>query len=334
MSAARTVRHDAARPVLPGGTPVHRSVRRVRRREMATAAALMGPWIAGVGLFVVYPLAATVYFSFTHYNMLDRPRFVGLHNWAFVLGHYPPFWTSLRNTLWLVAVMVTLRVIAGFGLAMLVVRVRIGGRLMRTALFVPYLVPPVAAALGFVYLLRPGDGPVNRLLGAVGIGGPGWFDDPAWSKAALTLLALWGVGDVMVVFLAALADVPKARVEAALMDGATGWQRFRHITLPEMSPTLLFAAITGVIAALQYYTQAMVASQAASGDLAAPGLTAEPGFPEQSTLTLTQTLYSLGFIHADTGAASVVAVILFGLSIGLTALLLRRRSGFAAGVLR
>ncbi|WP_033260504.1 carbohydrate ABC transporter permease, partial [Kitasatospora setae] len=119
------------------------------------------------------------------------------------------------NTLWLVAVMVTLRVAFGLGVGLLVTKVKTGSGFFRTAFYLPYLAPPVAATMAFAFLLNPGTGPVNHLLGEIGLPQPGWFTDPSWSKPALTMLAMWGIGDLMVIFMAALLDVPREQYEAA-----------------------------------------------------------------------------------------------------------------------
>ena len=132
--------------------------------------------------------------------------------------------------------------------------------------------PPVAATLGFVYLLNPATGPVNKMLGVFGISGPNWFQSPTWSKPSLVLLSIWAVGNVMVIFLAAVLDVPRQLYEAAEIDGAGAWQRLRHITLPAISPVILFAVVTGIIDGLQYFTQAYVASQIAVGQASQAGL--------------------------------------------------------------
>ncbi|WP_143666649.1 carbohydrate ABC transporter permease, partial [Streptomyces reticuliscabiei] len=156
---------------------------------------------------------------------------------------------------------------------------------------------------------------------------PGWFNDPTWSKPALTLMFLWGVGDLMVIFMAALLDVPKEQYEAAELDGASAWQRFRFVTLPNISPIIMFAVVTGVIAAMQCYTQPLVAGKVASGVIQGAGTMFQPGYPEHSTLTLPQLVYNLGFQRFDYGSACVVALVLFALSMAFTALLMRRRGG-------
>ena len=161
--------------------------------------------------------------------------------------------------------MVTLRVVFGLSLGLLVTKVKTGASALRTLFYLPYLAPPVAATMAFAFLLNPGTGPVNVILGKLGLPQPGWFNDPAWSKPALTLLALWGIGDLMVIFMAALLDVPSEQYEAAELDGAGAWQRFRYITLPNISPIVIFAVVTGVIQTMQYYTQPLVAGKVASG---------------------------------------------------------------------
>ncbi len=302
--------------------------RRLRRKERLRTLAFLSPWLLGTGLFFLYPLATTAYLSFTRYDGFVSPVWNGLDNWKFVFQDYPFFWPAMRNTLWFVVVLVTLRIISGLGLGMLVIHVKRGHSVLRTIFYAPYLAPPVAATLAFVFLLNPGTGPVNTILGHIGLSAPSWFNDPTWSKPALTLLAVWGVGDLMVIFMAALLDVPRELYEASELDGAGAINRFRHVTLPHLRPVLLFALITGVIAAMQYYTEPIVAGQVASGQIAGSGNQFEPGYPGGSTLTLPQLVYNLGFQRFNIGAACVIAMVLFVLSMIFAALLMRRGSGF------
>ena len=172
----------------------------------------------------------------------------------------------MRNTLWLVGVAVPLRVLFAFGIALLLTRARRGIGFFRTVFYLPALAPPVAATLGFVFLLNPGPARSTRPRPWSGIEGPLWFNDrrPGRSRRC-RCSALWGVGDLMVIFLAALLDVPRQLYEAAELDGAAAWQRFRYVTLPTICPVILFAVVTGVIEALQYFTQAYVAGTIAAG---------------------------------------------------------------------
>jgi multiple sugar transport system permease protein len=305
--------------------PVTRRTR--RRRDLVRNLAFLSPWLIGTGLFFIYPLVSTVYFSFTHYDGFTSPVWTGLDNWRYVFRDYPFFWPALRNTVWLVVVMVALRVVFGLSLGLLVTKVKTGASALRTLFYLPYLAPPVAATMAFAFLLNPGTGPVNVILGKLGLPQPGWFNDPAWSKPALTLLALWGIGDLMVIFMAALLDVPVHQYEAAELDGAGAWQRFRYITLPNISPIVIFAVVTGVIQTMQYYTQPLVAGKVASGVIGGSGQQFEPGYPDKSTLTLPQLVYNLGFQRFDTGSACVIALVLFVLSMLFTVVLMRRSSG-------
>ncbi|MDX3356358.1 sugar ABC transporter permease [Streptomyces sp. ME01-24h] len=307
---------------------VHPMLRAKRRRASLRTLAFMSPWIIGFGVFFAYPLVSTVYFSFMKYDGFTPPTWNGVRNWSYVLNDYPFFWPALRNTVWLVVAMVSLRVVFGLGIGLLITRIKTGAGLFRTAFYLPYLAPPVAATMAFAFLLNPGTGPVDQLLGSVGLPTPGWFNDLTWSKPALTLLALWGIGDLMVIFMAALLDVPREQYEAAELDGAGSWARFRYVTLPNISPIVMFAVVTGVIQTMQYYTQPLVAGKVASGVIGGSGQQFEPGYPEKSTLTLPQLVYNLGFQRFDTGAACVIALVLFALAMAFTALLMRRRSGF------
>ncbi|WP_084700827.1 carbohydrate ABC transporter permease [Streptacidiphilus anmyonensis] len=311
-----------------GKSPVAPALRRKHRRELRVALAFLSPWLIGFAIFFAYPLISTVYFSFMHYDGYNPPNFVGTKNWTYILTENPYFWTAMRNTLWLVVVMVTLRVIFGLGIGTLITKIKTGAGFFRTAFYLPYLAPPVAATIGFAFLLNPGTGPVNHLLGELGLPQPGWFNDPNWSKPSLVLLALWGIGDLMVIFMAALLDVPTEQYEAASLDGAGPFQRFRYVTLPNIMPIIMFAVVTGVIQTLQYYTQAMVAGQVASGTLSGSGQNYFPGYPGGSTWTVPQLVYNLGFqSNDDIGAACVVSLVLFVLAMAFTSLLMRRRAG-------
>ncbi len=312
----------------PGATSQRPRMHARNRREVLRNLAFMSPWLLGTGLFFLYPLISTVYLSFMKYDGFTPPVWDGLDNWTYVFRHYPLFWPAMRNTVWLVGVVVTLRVLFGLGVGLIVTKVKRGAGVFRTLYFAPFLAPPVAATMAFAFLLNPGTGPVNTILGRLGLPQPGWFNDPTWSKPALALMALWGVGDLMIIFMASLLDVPREQYEAAELDGAGSLQRFRYVTLPTIRPILLFAAVTGVIAAMQYYTEPLVAGKVASGQIGGSGQQFEPGYPEKSTLTLPQLVYNLGFQRFDIGASCVVAVVLFAMSMVFAAILMRRGSGF------
>ncbi|QXJ19853.1 sugar ABC transporter permease [Actinomadura graeca] len=300
---------------------------RARRRRRLQVLAFLSPWLAGFGLFFAYPLAATVYFSFTRYNLFTL-EYVGLDNYRFLLNDGDAA-TAMRNTLWLVAIVVPLRVLFGLGVAQLLTRIRRGGNLLRSVFYLPYLIPPVSATVAFVFVLNPGTGPFPTITRRLGFTLPDFFNDAAWAKPGLGLLGLWAVGDVMIILLAALLNVPKSLYEAASIDGAGPWARFRHITLPTVSPVLAFAAVTGVIQTLQYFTQAMVAAKVASGRADLAGTHFAPGYPGGSTLTFPQWLYDEGFRQFNMGYACVLALVMFVLAMAFTLVLLRQFRAFA-----
>jgi multiple sugar transport system permease protein len=245
----------------------------------------------------------------------------------------PQVVTAAYNTLWLVAILVPARMLFGLAVATLVTRLKSGLGVFRTVFYLPALVPPVAGVLAFVFLFNPATGPVNQILGALGLPQPLWFNDPALSKPSLVLLGLWGVGDLMIIFLASLLDVPREQYEAAALDGVNPWQRFRFITVPSISPVLMFAAITGVIAALQYFTEAVVAASVASGQATTGGGNSSLlGYPEGSTLTYAQWLYNMGFRNYYLGYASALSVVMFVVSLAVVLVLLRRARSLVYGV--
>jgi len=284
----------------------------------------MSPWLVGFSVFFGYPLVMSAYLSFQHYDLLSPPRWVGLANYRYLFTIDPQVWTAVRNTLWLIAVLVPLQVVFAFGIALVLARARSGVGIFRTIFYLPALAPPVAATLGFVYILNPATGPVNTILGHLGIQGPLWFQDPAWSKPSLVILGLWGVGNTMIIFLAAVLDVPRQLYESASLDGAGPLQRLRWVTLPTVSPVILFAVILGVIQGLQYFTQAFVASGVASGQAsqAADITSVNLGYPVDSTLFYPVLLYQHGFSDFQLGYASAMAMLLLVVSFAVTLVIL------------
>jgi multiple sugar transport system permease protein len=284
----------------------------------------MSPWIVGFSFFIGYPLVATVYLSFTHYDLLQPSRWIGLANYRYMFTQDKQIWPAVSNTLWLVAIMVPLKVMFAFGVALMLTRARRGIGVFRTIFYLPALAPTVAATLGFVYILNPATGPVNGALRLVGIDGPLWFSSPSWSKPALTLLLLWGVGNTMIIFLAALVDVPKHLYESAELDGAGPWQRMRWVTLPVISPVILFAAVIGTIEALQLFDQAYVGATIAAGSASSAGDPSNDlGFPENSTLFYPVLLYQQGFRFFNMGYAAAMAVLLLVVSFAITMIIIR-----------
>jgi multiple sugar transport system permease protein len=302
---------------------------RLRVRRGLTTLSFLAPALIGIAVFFLYPLVSAVYFSFTKFDLLSVPQWVGLDNYKHMTED-PFLLQSVRNTLWMVVIFVPARIISAIGLSMLLASIKLGAGFFRTIFYLPALAPPVAATIAFVYLLKPGTGPVNTFLEHIGITGPLWFNSPGWAKPSLVLLGLWGIGDLMVIFLAAVLGVPESLYEAASLDGANAWHRFRYVTIPSIRPVILFAAVTGVIYTLQYFDQAAVAGAIASGNATTGGgASASFGYPEGSTFTYPLWLYQVGFRYSALGYANAMAVALFVVAFLVTLILLRRSKAFS-----
>jgi multiple sugar transport system permease protein len=303
--------------------------RRAAWRRRGLVAAFMSPWILGFTIFFGYPLVFSAYLSFTHYDLLSPPRWIGLANYRYLFTTDQTVWPAVKNTLWFIAIAVPLQVLFALGISIMLSRARRGVGVFRTVFYLPALAPPVAATLGFVYLLNPATGPVNTVLGKLGIQGPLWFDSPQWAKPSLTLLALWGIGNTMIIFLAAVLDVPRHLYESAELDGAGAFARLRFVTLPTISPVILFAVVIGVIEGLQYFTQAYVAANVAGGSASysAEGAS-ELGYPEDSTLFYPILLYQQGFRYFNMGYASAMAMMLLAVAFAVTFVIVRHSRRF------
>ena len=271
----------------------------------------MSPWIIGFLVFYVYPMFASLYFSFTNYDILSQPKWVGVANYRFMFTNDPQFWLALRNTIWMILVATPLEIAFAVGCALVLTRPKRARGIYRTIFFLPTMVPVVAATLGFIFLLNP-EGPIDQMLKFLHVPRPLWFEDPQWSKPGLVLLGLWGIGNTMIIFLAAMLDVPKQLYEAADIEGANAWQRFRHITLPMMSPVLFFALVTGVIYGFQYFTEGYLAS----------GGQQSLGNPQGSLLFYPSWLYEQGFQFFHMGYASAMAWMLFLVTMSCTLILI------------
>jgi len=303
--------------------------RRASRRKNLVILGMLAPALLGLAIFFVYPLIASVFYSFTRFDLVSDPEFIGFRNYEYLFTKDPKVATAALNTLWFVVIMVPVKLLFAFFVANLLVRSRRANGVWRTLFYLPALVPPVASVVAFVFLFNPGTGPVNTILKALGLHGPLWFNDPALSKPTLLLLSIWVMGDVMIILLAGLLDVPRELYEAAGLDGANAAQKMRYVTLPTIVPVLVFSLVTGIIAALQFFTEAAVASTVASGKaVVGEGTGSQLGYPNNSLLTYTQWLYVRGFGNYQLGYASALAVILFIVATVFLVLLLRRVKAF------
>jgi multiple sugar transport system permease protein len=281
------------------------------KADLRTGLLFLSPWLIGFFAFTLYPMVVSLYYSFTIYHSKRAPEWVGFENYAKLFTD-DKFWISLNNTLYMVAIAVPLGLFASFLCALLLnLKVR-GQAFYRVVYFLPSIVPTVAGTILFLWLLNPQVGLVNTVLGKIGIDGPNWMADPNWSKPALILLGMWGMGGTIIIYLSGLQDVPQSLIEAAELDGANWFQRLWHITIPMVSPITLFNLITGMIGMFQYFAQAYVVG---GGD--------SLGRPLNSTLFYSVYLYQNAFLYLKMGYASAMAWILFIIILILTLLLLK-----------
>jgi multiple sugar transport system permease protein len=267
----------------------------------------ISPWLIGFLAFALYPFVASLYFSFTNYNILSSPHWVGLANYAHMV-HDPLFWKSLYNTLYYAVIFVPLSTIIAIALALLLnMQVKAVG-IYRTIFYLPSVVPTVASAILWLWLFNPSFGLINSILAGLGIPGPGWIFSTAWSKPGLILMGLWGLGVPMVIYLASLQGVPPDLYEVADLAGANWWQKTIYVTLPMISPAILFNVILGIIGSFTYFTQAFVMTN---------------GGPNDSTLFYSLYIYQQGFTFFHMGYASAMAWILFLIVLFITLLVFK-----------
>ncbi|MEV0803364.1 sugar ABC transporter permease [Kribbella sp. NPDC050281] len=271
----------------------------------------VSPWLIGFAIFTVGPMASSIYVSLTSWDLITPPKFVGLANYSEALQD-PRVGQALKVTLLYGLISVPLQTALAFLVAMLLNAELPGMRFFRTVWYLPSLVSGVAQMVLFLWVFNPQYGLANDVLGKFGITGPGWFSDASWALPTVILMSLWTVGGAMVIYLAGLKDVPSNLYEAAALDGAGPVRLFWHVTLPQMSPIILFNALTGIIGALQIFTQGFIAN----------------GGPKDSLLFFVYYLYDNAFQNFRMGYASALAWILFVIILALTAVT-ARGSAFA-----
>ena len=262
------------------------------------------PWLLGLTVFLIYPLCAAFYYSLCDYSVLLPPVFIGLDNYL-DLAKDPLFWRSLGNTAYFATGSVSLGLLVSLSLALLLNSKVKGVGLYRTIFFLPSLMPVVAGSILWMWMYNGQSGLINTALRALGINGPAWLADPNWAKPAIVIMAVWGAGNAMVVYLAGLQDVPVSLYEAALIDGAGFFQRLFHVTLPMISPVIYFNVVLSIISGFQAFTQAFI-------------MTGSTGAPERSTLFYVLNLYNVGFQDLRMGYASAMAWVLFVLILLVT----------------
>lgn len=290
------------------------------RRDLVTGLLFISPWIIGFLVFTLYPMISSLYTSFTIYHVRAPSEWVGLANYQEMLADRR-FWKALYNTFYMVIFAVPLMLFGSFLCAVLLNLKLKGQSFYRLVYFLPSIIPLVASTILWVWLFNTNNGLINVALGYLGIDGPSWLTDPQWSKPALIIMGLWGMGSTIIIYLSGLQDVPASLLEAAELDGASWWQRLWHVTVPMVSPITLFNLILGVIAMFQYFTQAYIFAGAQSSTAASGGRVL--GAPLDSTLFYSVYLYHKAFINLKFGYASAMAWVLFIIIMICTIVLLR-----------
>ncbi|MFZ4507228.1 MAG: carbohydrate ABC transporter permease [Fimbriimonas sp.] len=280
-----------------------------RARNNALAYLFLSPWLIGFVTFTAWPFLQSIYLSFTRYNIVSAPKWVGIANYRMLLTQDELFYKSALVTVKYACISVPLGIVVGVALAMLLNSNVKGIALFRTIFYLPSIVPTVATSVLFIWLLNPNIGLINRLLGLFGITGPAWLNTAPWAFYSLVMMALWGVGGSMVIYLAGLKDIPAYLYEAATIDGANAFQKMRRITLPMMTPVIFFNLVMGIIGAFQTFTQAYVITP--------------NGGPQDSTYFYSLYLYNRAWKYLDMGYASAMAWMLFIVIVIMTAIVFR-----------
>jgi len=284
---------------------------RESRRNLLAGLLWVSPWLVGVAAFLLAPLAITAYVSFTDYSLLEEPVWVGAANYREMAGD-PVFWKAVRNTGLYALSFLVLGTVVSVLIAVLLEQPLRGRGLVRAIVFLPTLIPVVSASIGWMWLFNAQHGLLNAVLGRVGLPTPDWLGNPTFAMPSLILMSLWVVGSYVVICTAALRDVPAALYEAADLDGMGALARFRHVTLPMISPAILFNAVMSIIWGLQVFAVPLIMTK---------------GGPNNATVVFSMYVYSNAFAYGRMGYASALAWVQLLATLALTgvALMIARR---------
>lgn len=287
--------------------PIPEIRRNAERRDFWLGVAFVSPWLIGFLLFTLYPILASFYYSFCEYRVLSPPKWVGFRNYVELFTDKDYFQQSLWNTAFMFLEL-PLALAFGLAIALLLNQKLRGMAWFRTLYYIPSVVPTVASSILWLWLLNPDYGLVNKTLAALHLPHDiTWLNDRVWAKPGFIVMDLWAVGGSMIIYLAALQGVPQHLYEAADLDGATSWDKLRHVTIPAISPVIFFNLILGLIGTFQYFTQAFVMTSANGS--------AGIGGPANATLFYALYLYQNAFQYFRMGYACAMAWVLFLLTL-------------------
>jgi multiple sugar transport system permease protein len=292
----------------------------LERRNLRWGLLFISPWLFGFLALSVFPIVYTFFLSLTRYSGIKPPVLIGLANYTRLTGD-ALFWKSAYNTLFYTALAVPVGVLMAMILAVAMNQKLREVGLYRAVLYLPSILPVFAISLIFIYLLNPAYGMVNALLGAVGLPSPNWLGDPTYARISLVLIAQLGAGQWALVFLAGLRGIPIELYESAEIDGAGPWTKFRHITLPLMTPVILYDIIIGLSLGLQVFTSAFILTGGGGGRGGGAG-------PDNALLTYVYYLYKQAFQFGSMGYAAALSVVLFVVSLVLAGAVFRWARGW------
>lgn len=282
-----------------------------KKRDNLVGILFASPWFIGFAIFTAYPILASLFFSFTEYNITLPPKWIGTGNYTRLFKD-PLFIKSFYNTLVYVAGLVPIGLIVGLIIALLLVKPFKGRDLYRGTIYIPSLVPSYALAIVSLWFFSPYFGIINGLLSYLGIDGPLWLNDEKWVKFTIVLICQWGAGTTALIYMAAINDIPKELYESAMLDGANKWQMFWKITLPMISPATLYYLIIATIGAFQIFDLPQLMTK---------GLDNVTGGPNNASLSYVMYLYRHAFRYMNMGLASAMAWFLFLISLILVMLI-------------
>jgi multiple sugar transport system permease protein len=268
----------------------------------------ISPWIIGFLVFLLYPLASSLYYSFTRYEIGTTPHWIGLRNYIDMFSD-PRYLNSIKVTFIYALVSVPGLSIVALSLALILSRKLRGINIFRSIYFMPSIMPLVAISLAFFYILRPDSGPLAGLLGIFGIESPRWFGDEQWALVAIILINVWvGFGGQMIIYLAGIKGIPAELYEVAEIDGAGTWAKLWNVTLPMLSSTIFLNLILGIIGAMQIFDLPFVMTE---------------GGPADATRTYMIHLYNRGWKEIQMGSGSAMGWVLFLIIMVITLLVIR-----------
>lgn len=280
----------------------------IRKRELIYGLLFISPWLMGFLVFTLFPICSSLYYSLCEYQVIKAPVFVGLDNYKTIFQD-KTFLKALSNTFYMVLFGVPITTITAVGISIIMnhKELKVTGP-FRVVFFIPTLVPTVVASLLWIWVMQPETGIINRLLGYIGIRGPGWLSSIFWSKPALIVMMIWTCGNAIIIYLAGLQDIPVSLYESASLDGAGFFSQTLFVTIPLLRSTILYNVVTLIINVFQWFAEPYIMTN---------------GGPDNSTMFYSLYLYQNAFSYFKMGYASAMAWILLLIALGIILVLFK-----------